>query len=274
VRYRWSYRNTKILAAFGVVAVVVIATWLLVWSDRAGPKGAIGTPSRSSPLHVAPRPSAPRRFQRPGVAPASTSQQSLIDSELRQAEQHSPLPAGALASLPDAGRSPGYPAVPVADRSDPITFGLAFVTELLDRDYGRQFRQGLLAWAQAESAPNTLPGVPADLANRALVLSLINPAPAAGPVSSAAEWTGDARSGRAETVKNVQAAVNAQWLALTASGWQPADPSMTILTVTGTLVVHEPAGISTESFSLDLTLGSSESRPGYGAVAVDDWSVM
>jgi hypothetical protein len=208
------------------------------------------------------------------VSPAASPQQSLIDSQLRQAEQPATLPPRELASLPAPGYSPEYPPVPLVDRSDAITYGLTFVTELLDRDYAHQSRQELLAWAQAESAPNTLPGVPADSASRALALSLIDPESAAGPLPSAAGWTRDAVSGEVDATRNVQAAVNPQWLSLTASGWQPADPAMTILTVTGTLIAHEPAGTVTESFSLDLTLGSSDSRPGYGAVAVDDWTVM
>ena len=273
--YRRPFLDRRtIIATGGAAAVVLMATWLLFGPDRASRKGSVEAPRRIDQVPVASGPQGLGRVQPPPVTPSPTPQQALIDSELRQAEQPSTLPAGALASLPGPGYSPEYPPITLADRSGAIAYGLAFVTEMLDRGYAHQSRQSLLAWAQAESAPNTLPGVPADIAGRALVLSLVDSASAASPVPSPARWSQDAISGRVETVENVQAGLNPQWLSLTASGWQPADPDMTILTVTGTLVGHGSAGISTESFSLDLTLGSSGSQTGYGAVAVDDWTVM
>jgi hypothetical protein len=275
VRYRRPFLQRRtIVAALGAAAVVLIATWLLIAPDRASRKVGVEVPRRFDGVPVASGPPAPGRLHPPPVSPPTSPRQSLIDSELRQAEQPSTLRAGGVASLPGPGYSPEYPPIPVADRSDAITYGVAFVTELLDRGYAHQSRHELLAWAQAESAPNRLPGVPADLAGRALLLSLLYPASAAGPVPSPAEWSQDAVSSRIETVEDVQAGFNPEWLSLTASGWQPTDPAMTILTVTGTRVGQASAGISTESFSLDLTLGSNRSRIGYGAVAVDDWTVM
>jgi hypothetical protein len=49
---------------------------------------------------------------------------------------------------------------------------------------------------------------------------------------------------------------------------------MTVLTVTGDLVSRGAGRSESGSFSLELTLGSNGSRPGYGAVAVDDWTVL
>ena len=154
-----------------------------------------------------------------------------------------------------------------------MSFGLAFVSELLDRRYAGQSRQALLGWAQSESAANTLPGVPSSWADRSLVLSLADPSSSPGPVPSQSVWEQAVGDGQAETVTDLRAVIDAEWLALTATGWQPSDPDMTILTMTGSLVTTGPAGGSTVSFSLDLTLGSALSHPGLGAVAVDDWAV-
>ena len=67
------------------------------------------------------------------------------------------------------------PSVPTADRGDPGTYAIAFATELLDTNFAVQSRDALLAWAEHEEAPNTLPGVPASVAGKALVLSLADP---------------------------------------------------------------------------------------------------
>ena len=76
---------------------------------------------------------------------------------------------------PGAGGSDCLPAVPTADRGDPGAYAIAFATELLDTNYAVQSRAALLAWAEHEEAPNTLPGVPATVAGKALVLSLADP---------------------------------------------------------------------------------------------------
>ena len=167
--------------------------------------------------------------------------------------------------------------MPAIDRTDPTAYALAFSAELLDRVYTRQSRGQLLAWAQAEEAPNTLPGVPAALADRALVLSLAAPAPpaaaATSPVPTAAQWASLAQQGVTVTATGLQARVNPDWTSLISTGWQPVDPAMTIMAVTATLTVAHAGTARTESVAFAVTLGSAAQRPGYGAVAVDDWTV-
>lgn len=274
MRYGTDGRWRRILAVAGVLLVgVALVVFLLVpgahWGHSRGPiPRSAGTTTEGA---VAP--TSPQPYRPPRVIPARSAQQSTVDSELSQAEQHFTLPAGGVGALPAAAYSSGYPAVSAADRSDAASFAMAFVSELVDRDYSGQSRQQLLAWAQAESAPNTLPGVDPALAGRSLVLSLIDPVPSPGPVSSPSVWAQAAAAGQVQTVTNIETAGNPAWLALTSSGWQPSDPAMTVLTVTANLNVAGPGGGRTESFSLQLTLGSNGSRPGYGAVAVDDWTV-
>ena len=101
--------------------------------------------------------------------------QTQTDQRLAQAESSDAIAAAAATAVPNPAYSAAYPAVAGAARDDPGAYAMAFAAELLDRDYARQSRTQLLAWAQAEEAPNTLPGVPSALAGKALVLSLVAP---------------------------------------------------------------------------------------------------
>lgn len=268
-------RPGRIFAALSLATVsMTVAVVLAVGVSRSGQRDAIGTRPRDTPLPaVEHRPGTQAEYQPAVVTPAATPEQSLIESQLSRDEQSPAIPAGLLASLPAPAYSPDYPSIPDGDRKSATAFGTAFVTELVDRDYARQTRPDLLSWAQAESAPNTLPGVPAGMAGHSLVVSLIVPVPVFGPVPAAVDWAGLVGAGQVQAVSNVQAVIDPTWLSLTAAGWQPADPAMTILTVTGALTIRGPSGTRTGSFSLHLTVGSSSYRPGYGAVAVDDWTV-
>ena len=274
MRYGTHRRWRRILAAAGVLSVgLALVVFLLVpGTHRGHSRGPIPRSAGTTTQGLI-APTSPQPYRPPRVIPARSAQQSTVDSELSQAEQHFTLPAGGVDALPAAAYSSGYPAVPAADLGDAASFATAFVSELVDRDYARQSRQQLLAWAQAESAPNTLPGLDPALTGHSLALSLIDPVPPPGPVPPPAVWTQAAAAEQVQTVTNIETAVNADWLALTSSGWQPSDPAMTVLTVTANLNVAGPGGGRTESFSLQLTLGSNGSRPGYGAVAVDDWTV-
>ena len=215
----------------------------------------------------------PGGYRPPRVNPADSPAQSRVDGELAQAETNGGLDSSALSSLPAPADSTAYPAVTVADRNDPAAYAIAFITELLDRDYRRQSRTQLLAWAHAESAPTTLPGVPASLASRSLVMSLAAPETASTPVPSGAQWTSLAASSTSQSVAGLESQVDPDWLALISTGWEPTDPAMTMLTVTGTLTTSSQRGPVAQSFALVVTLGSNGSRAGYGAVAVDDWTV-
>lgn len=275
MRYWWPLtRRGRILAALSAASVAVtVAVVLAVAVGKSGLRHGVGTrPLRTSAPVELPTATQPQ-YKPVVVTPAATPEQSLIDSQLSQAEQIAPMPAGLLASLPAGAYSADYPPIPDSDRRNAIAFGTEFVTELVDRNYGRQSRPALLSWAQAESAPNTLPGVPAGMAGHSLVLSLIDPGLAPGPVPAAGDWAVAGGAGAVQTVSNLQVVIDPALLALTATGWQPADPAMTVLTVTGTLTTEGPAGTTAGSFSLHLTVGSSSYRPGYGAVAVDDWTV-
>ena len=255
------------------LVAVTIAVMLALAVGTSGQHHGVGTRPPRAAAPVEHPPGTQQKYQPFVMTPVATPEQSLIDSQLSQAEQMPAVPAGLLASLPVGAYSPDYPPIPDRDRDNAITFGTAFVTELVERNYASQSRPDLLSWAQAESAPNTLPGVPAGLAGHSLVLSLIDPVPQPGPVPAAGDWAEAGDAGEVQTISNLQAVIDPAWLTLTATGWQPADPAIAVLTVTGTLNTAGPAGARAGSFSLHLTVGSNSNRPGYGAVAVDDWTV-
>ena len=152
----------------------------------------------------------------------------------------------------------------------------AFVGELLDTNFALALRHALLAWAEHEEAPNTLPGVPASVAGMALVLSLADPDLPGGtpsPVPSSPQWTADGQHGVTQIVTGVQAEVDPDWTQIITEGWEPLDPLMTIETVTGAMTdVIQGVAAAPESFSLSVTLGSAAHvHAGYGAVAAGNW---
>ena len=188
------------------------------------------------------------------------------------------IAAAQQSTVPAPAVSAAFPSIPAVDRRDPGSYAMAFATELLDTDYATESRAELLAWAEAEEAPNTLPGVPASVAGKALVLSLADPGiPGAtpSPMASAAQWASDGQRGEVQSVSDLQAEVDPDWTQIVSEGWQPPDPRMTIEVVTGTMTVSI-GGQATppQSFSLTLTLGTAAHVPSsYGAVAVGDWTL-
>ena len=246
---------------------------------RVGPPPG-GRPSSATTPNKAAR-TAPTQSLR--VAPTSVGKvpesalQRQIDAELAQAETPVAITAAQRATVPAPADSTAYPSVPMADRGDPGAYAVAFSTELLDTNFAVESRDELLAWAEHEEAPNTLPGVPASVAGKALVLSLGDPDLPGGspsPVPSAPQWAADAGNGVSQSVTNVEAEVDPDWTQITSQGWQPTDPLMTVEVVTGTMAVATSGAVAApQSFSFTLTLGSAAyAHAGYGAVAVADWT--
>jgi hypothetical protein len=180
-----------------------------------------------------------------------------VDAELAASESAASIAQAEQESAPAPAVSEQFPALPASDEQDATAYALAFSRELLNIDYRQQARTQLLSWAEYEEAPDTLPGVPASIGDKSLVGSLAYAATAgaeATPIPTASAWKDAASSGMG-------------------SGWQPVDPLMTILTVTGTIrtiATGQPPTV--RPFSLALALGGARHHPGYGAVAVSAWT--
>jgi hypothetical protein len=280
MRILWTFRR-RLCVAVIVAAVVAVSSAVVLVGSRTHSSASLSVRPSSRTTQTTIRRNSTNRN---ALAPTSTSKvpqsalQRQIDAELAQAETPAAITAAQRTSVPAPDVSTAYPSIATADRSDPSAYAIAFVTELLDTNYAVASREGLLAWAEHEEAPNTLPGVPADVAGKALVLSLGDPDLPGGspsPVPSAAQWVAETQGGVSQSVTDVQAEVDPDWTQIISQGWQPHDPLMTVETVTGTLTV-ETKGVAAppQSFSLSLTLGSAaHARAGYGAVAVTDWTL-
>ena len=284
MRELWTHHR-RLFVGVIVVGVLAISSAVVVGGSH-GRRPQAGVPMGGQPPSGATQTTRTRTTKVPtrhlaptsiGKVPQSATQQQ-VDAELAQAETPAAITAARGTSVPAPAVSTAYPSVPMADRGDPGTYAAAFTTELLDTNFARRSRGALLAWAEDEEAPNTLPGVPASVAGKALVLSLADPDLPGGspsPVPSAALWVADAGSGVSQSVANVQAEVDPDWTQIISQGWQPRDTLMTIEVVTGTLTV-ETNGVASapQSFSLTVTLGSAaHARAGYGAVAATDWTL-
>lgn len=279
MRSLWTFHRRLVLGlAVGVVLAVSAA--VVVAGSHSGhssaTRPAVTRPTRPTSDTTTTAP-AHQLAPTPTTKVPQTAIQKQIDAELAQAETPASIAAAKATSVPAPAVSAAYPAVPTVDRSDPTAYAIAFSTELLDTDYASQTRAGLLAWAEHEEAPNTLPGVPADVAGKALVLSLADPGLPGGspsPVPSPAQWTANATASVSQQVSDVTAEVDPDWTQIVSEGWEPADPLMTIETVTGNLTVTtKGTAAAPESFTLTVTLGSAAHVHGYGAVAAGNWTV-
>jgi hypothetical protein len=277
----WAHRRMLFFAL--AVCVVLAVSAIGIAGNRQTRHGSAARPTADPPVHprsdqhVSLPPVQLTPAMAPTVAAPQTPIQQQIDTQLARAETPEAIAAARATTVPAPRVSTSYPAVPSVDRRDATAYAIAFATELLDLDYAHQTRAGLLAWAEHEEAPNTLPGVPTDVAGKSLVLSLADPGlPGASPspVPAPGQWVANGVAGVLQHVSHVQAEVAPDWTQLISEGWEPADPLMTIETVTGTLTTTAKAKpAQSRSFSLTVTLGSAAYAPGYGAVAAADWNV-
>ncbi len=228
-------------------------------SPRSGARTSKGTQSpprdKYRPLRVAVPPSAVQQAIDESMAQGSHVAMALLEKEVVVA------PA----------TSARFPSVDAANSSSASLFAMAFTQELLDIDFGSATRNQLLAWAQFNDAPYSLGAVRASLGARVLVSSLTT---GSSPVPSTVEWSRLARSRVTWRVSGLVVSVNPTWTQALSAGWVPTDPLMGIYDVSGLLTVTSPGhSVVTKSVVFALTLGGALLHPGYGAVALDDWTV-
>ena len=289
MRLIWEFhRRAVVVAAVGVL-VVAAAVGVAV----SGPRRQ-ATPPPRSPQHPVlptsiPRPAPTGRLVANNpvatntaasngplrVTPPQTQTQEQVDSELAGSESPASIAQAESETMPAPAVSAGYPAVPASAEGDPTAYALAFTSELLDINYRSQTRTGLLGWAEYEEAPDTLPGVPAQIADKSLVGSLAYSGVSgveASPVPPSADWPAP-DSGMVQQVSGLAATVAPDWTQLVSGGWEPVDPLMTIMAVTGTITVTVDGKPGPpQSFSVAVILGGARHHPGYGAVAVSAWT--
>ncbi|HET9444515.1 MAG TPA: hypothetical protein VFO65_14395 [Acidimicrobiales bacterium] len=258
-----------------MVGATLIVTWALAGRDPAAPAagpaggGRAAEPSAADPDgQLRPRPATTV------PAPTTPVQQRY---DLAFAAGLGGLPGMAAAAeleVPAPAIAGGWPDLAVD--ATPEGWAEKFVHGLLDIDFAHRDRAALGAWLQAHQSPELLPGVPPAVADKVLYISVLRSDLFGGqatPVPAPAEWEGNAAAGVRQWVSDVVARPNPDWARMVAEGWQPSDPRMTTLDVSGLLTVRRPEAATTRAFSLQLVVGSARWRDGYGTVAVSDWEV-
>jgi hypothetical protein len=205
------------------------------------------------------------------VVPSQTAVQQTIDQSMIQSSSQGALSALERAAIPAPTITAAFPAIDAADSASASIYALAFTQELLDIHFATSTREQMLAWAVYNNAPYSLGELPESLATRVLCTSLTT---GPSPVPPATKWRQLAKSRAIWNVSGLVVSVNPTWTQALSAGWEPVDPLMGIYDVSGLLTITSPGHPPVvESISFALTLGGASLHPGYGAVALDDWTV-
>jgi hypothetical protein len=264
--------NRKWITA--MTAVIVVAAIVAI----AG--GAFSTHARPvAPRRVAATSPPHRHTLRPVFSPSSqgnggsNSVQQRSDNAKIAAANDNPAQWSAVdtLNLPAPAPSTQFPAIPHASRQGSESYATAFVTELLSINFTTQARPVLLAWAVSETSPDTMPGIPTSAATKVLYAYLTS---VGSPLPTVATWADDASAGTNWSVANLAMTTCPTWTEALATGWQPPDPRMDCLDVTGNLTVTQTGQPPVvKPFSLQLGLGTAEYHNGYGTMTVYGWTV-
>lgn len=208
------------------------------------------------------------------VAPPQTPVQVEFDRALASGLESSPtVIAAERTGVPAPATSTAWPGIPVT--FSPDEWAQQFVQRLLTVDFSTQSRAQLAAWLSAEEAPELLPGVPPEAADKVLNLSLLDPTAAGGatsPVPSAADWTALGQRGVTWSVGGLLVQPDPKWSQIVSDGWEPVDQRFQALDISGQLRVKGGTVTSTHRFTMIIYVGSAHWHAGYGTVAVSDWS--
>ena len=274
--YLRGVRRPTLLVAVSVVLLDGVLLVILLTSFLGAGRP---TPTRGSPPVARPQvatttvlssPSSNPDYQPRRVRPP----QSAVERAVNQAMAKSSLPGRATLateSFPPPATSATLRSINAADSASATLYAMAFTQELLDIDFATSTRDELLAWANYNNAPNTLTGLPASLSSKALCLSLTN---GPSPVPSTTAWKLLAKSRTTWRASGLVVSVNPTWTGAMNSGWTSIDPLMVIYDVSGLLTVTTPGHPPVvKSIAFGLTLGGASLHPGYGAVALNYWTV-
>jgi hypothetical protein len=253
--------------AFLLVAGIIAAS--MAGHRKNGPQAqapptTAATPARSSKGFT---PVAPLRTQ-----PAETPVQEQYDDALASGLGSSAsIKVAEAAQVPEPAFSADRPALAAANT--PELWVQEFTQALLDIDFAHQSRASLGAWVSAEAAPELLPGVPSDVQNKVLYLSLFEAGVFGGssPIPDQSTWDADARSGVQWSVSNLTVQTDPRYSQIVATGWQPVDQRFVVEDATGILNVTTGGSTTQQPFSMAVYAGSAHWHQGYGTVLVDDW---
>jgi hypothetical protein len=273
--YLRGVRRSTLLAAMFVVlidAALLVAVLTSFLGD--GPS----TPAHEPSLVVPPKsttattslPSTNPDYQPLRVQPPQTAVERAVNQRLAETSLQG-LSILATASFPSPATSATFRAINAGDSQSATLYAMAFTQELLDIDFAASTRDGLLAWANDNNAPNTLTGLPTRLSTKVLCLSLTK---GPSPVPTAQAWNLLAKSRTTWRVSGLVVSVNPAWIQAMNSGWTSVDPLMVIYDVSGLLIVTTPGHLPVvKSIAFALTLGGASLHPGYGTVALNYWTV-
>jgi len=268
MRIFWGSARTKLLisALVVLVAVVVVVSLVVLRGSSVSPtKGAtVRTGSANTE-------STATTYRPLRITPPQTAVERTVNQAMTQSSNLDGLAALEAAKFPQPAAGVAFPPIDGADSSSPTMYAMAFTQELLDIDFATSTRSELLAWASYNNAPNTMIEIPATAQAKMLPDSLTT-GPALLPTLT--QWTTKAAARTIWRVSALVISVNPAWTQALSAGWESVDPLMVIYDVSGTLTVTTPGRTPlVESFSFALTLGGASWHPGYGAVAVDYWTV-
>ena len=266
MRNVWRTARAKpLIAALAVGVVVAVVSWITLSGSFASPtKGATVQPGTIATSNAA-------TYHPLRITPPETAVERTVNQALEQSSNLSGLAALEASSFPSPITGAAFPPIVAADTSSPSMYAMAFTQELLDVDFATTTRNELLAWAGYNNAPNTTIGIPASAQLKVLPDSLTT-GPATMP--STAQWSAFATSRTVWRVSGLVVSVSPTWTQALSAGWVSVDPLMVIYDVSGALTETSPGHPAVvESISFGLTLGGASLHPGYGAVAVNNWTV-
>ncbi len=262
---------TAVAAPLAMVLIMVVGS-SVVDSGRHNPHRTAKRQVPRAPLSPSPatawKPVTPLT-----VVPPDTAVQQQYDAAFASGLSASPsLHAAEAAQVPGPAFSPSWPAL--AEANTPEQWSIAFARQLLDIDFAHQSRADLGRWLSAEEAPELLPGIPRDVADKVLYLSLFDANEVGGsasPIPDPATWHADAVAGVRWSVSDLVVQADPQFSQILATGWEPVDQRFAAEDVSGLLTVKRGDSPATKPFSMGLFLGSAHWHPGYGTVLVDNW---
>ena len=259
----WASVRAKLLLTAPLLVVLIVVVLMALRPSSEAPVG------RASRLGSAKADTALPSYHPLRVTPPQTAIERTVDQAF--AQEWSSESASTAAMLPEAATSIAFPPIDASDVQAPSTYALAFTQELLDVDFATSTREELLAWASYNNAPNSIVAIPAPINLKVLPASLtIRPT----PVPTLTQWRGLAATRTTWRVSGLVTSVSPIWTQLLATGWRSVDPLMAMYDVSGTLTVTTPGEApDVESIFFVLTLGGASWHAGYGAMALNDWTV-